>query len=57
MDTSAVLERDSQQDIDVIDEIRMRTWARQNYKPADDREDGLHPVVLDEMLRKDCESR
>lgn len=56
MDTSAVLDRDSQQDIDVIDEFRMRTWARQNYMPADDREDGLHPVVVDEMLRKERES-
>ncbi len=46
------------QDIDAIEEMRMRTWARQNYVPATDRDvNDLHPVVLDEMVRKDHEFR
>ena len=42
-------------DVDPIEEIRMRTWARQNYAPASEREENLHPVILDEMTRKDEE--
>ena len=40
---------------DLIEEIRLRTWARQNYAPADARPSNWHPVVLDEMRRKDLE--
>lgn len=53
--TTAVLE--VEQDIDVIEEMRLRTWARQNYVPAGERDDDLHPIVLDEMARKDHDSR
>ena len=42
-------------DIDFIEEIRLRRWARENYKPAADRNQAWHPVVLDEMLTKDTE--
>jgi hypothetical protein len=56
MTTSAVLELEVERDIDVIEEMRLRTWARQNYVPADERDDdGVHPIILDEMLRKDHE--
>lgn len=55
MDTTAVLEVDTEQDIDAIEEMRLRTWARQNYRPAEDRDEDLHPVVIDEMLRRDLE--
>ena len=41
--------------VDPIEEIRLRTWARQNYAPEDERQDDWHPVVLDEMCRKDRE--
>lgn len=42
-------------DVDFIEELRMRRWARENYVPATDREDDWHPVILDEMARKDVE--
>lgn len=41
--------------VDPIEEIRLRTWARKNYAPASEREDNLHPIILDEMTRKDEE--
>ena len=43
--------------LDFIEEIRLRTWARENYVPADDRDDTWHPVVIEEMRKKDRESR
>lgn len=42
-------------DVDPIEEIRLRTWARQNYLPRELRDDSWHPVILEEMLRKDHE--
>jgi hypothetical protein len=42
-------------DVDPIEEIRLRTWARKNYTPAPQRDDTLHPIILDEMKRKDEE--
>ena len=42
--------------VDPIEEIRLRTWARRNYAPADERESDWHPVILEEMDRKDRES-
>ena len=54
MATSAVLE--AEVDVDPIEEMRLRTWARQNYLPEEEREMDWHPVVLDEMRRKDRES-
>ena len=42
-------------DVDPIEEIRLRTWARKNYAPASEREDNWHPIILDEMTRKDEE--
>ncbi len=42
-------------EVDFVEEIRLRTWARQNYVPQNERSRGLHPVILDEMRRKDRE--
>jgi len=42
-------------EVDAIEEIRLRTWARKNYTPAHKRDDTLHPIILDEMKRKDEE--
>jgi hypothetical protein len=42
-------------DVDPIEEIRLRTWARQNYAPASERGENWHPIILDEMTRKDEE--
>lgn len=53
MQMTAALELETDQDIDAIEEIRLRTWARQNYRSADNRDDDLHPIILDEMLRID----
>jgi len=49
------IEVDGDADVDAIEEIRLRTWARQNYAPATERDEELHPVILDEMVRKDQE--
>jgi hypothetical protein len=43
-------------EIDVIEELRLRRWAREHYVPDDQREMSWHPVVLDEMARKDLEA-
>jgi hypothetical protein len=42
-------------ELDFIEELRLRRWARENYVPADRREAGWHPVTIDEMTRKDRE--
>ncbi len=44
-------------DVDFIDELRLRRWARENYVPAVQRDSAWHPIVHDEMIRKDSESR
>ena len=44
-------------DVDPIDEMRLRTWARKNYRPASQRQGDWHPVILDEMQKKDGEAR
>lgn len=40
---------------DPVDEFRLRRWAREHYVPSGQREVDWHPVVLDEMRRKDRE--
>ncbi|MBX3444758.1 MAG: hypothetical protein KF774_20325 [Planctomyces sp.] len=55
MVTSALLEREAE--VDPIEEMRLRAWARRNYQPQGQRDDGWHPVVLDEMRRKDREQK
>ena len=42
-------------DLDFIEELRMRRWARENYVPGGRREASWHPIVLDEMDKKDLE--
>jgi len=46
--TSGVLEA-----VDLIEELKMRRWARENYVPRDKRQQTWHPVVHDEMEKKD----
>lgn len=43
--------------IDPIEEMRMRTWARQNYMPLKERTEEMHPIILDEMTRRDQEQQ
>ncbi len=45
-----------QAEVDFIEELKMRRWARENYVPANDRNHGWHPIVLEEMRSKDVES-
>jgi hypothetical protein len=41
--------------IDLIRELRLRQWARTNFVPRTERPATWHPIVLDEMLRRDQE--
>jgi hypothetical protein len=42
-------------EVDAIEEIRLRTWARANYVPEEERDENWHPIILDEMGCKDRE--
>jgi hypothetical protein len=42
-------------EVDFIEELKLRRWAREHYVPRDRRESSWHPVILDEMGRKDHE--
>lgn len=42
-------------DVDFIEELRLRRWARENYVSATERNHAWHPIILDEMRRKDGE--
>jgi hypothetical protein len=42
-------------ELDFIEELRLRRWARENYVPRPRRQQSWHPVILDEMTRKDLE--
>lgn len=41
--------------IDLIGELQLRQWARSNYVSEDIRSTDWHPVILDEMRRRDEE--
>ena len=41
--------------IDLIEELQLRRWARENYVPPEGRDDSWHPVVREEMRKKDAE--
>ncbi len=41
--------------VDPIEELRLRRWAREIYVPADDRDESWHPIILEEMLCRDEE--
>jgi hypothetical protein len=42
-------------EIDFIEELRLRRWARENYVPSDERDTAWHPIILEEMRCKDGE--
>jgi len=42
-------------DVDLVTELQLRSWARENFLPADERSNSLHPIVLNEMRLKDVE--
>lgn len=43
--------------IDLVDELRLRRWARMNYFPMAQRQASWHPVILDEMRVQDSEKK
>ena len=44
-------------EIDFIEELKLRRWARENYVPQPNRDGSWHPVIHDEMVRKDYDLR
>jgi hypothetical protein len=42
-------------EMDLIEELQLRRWARENYVPLEQREGSWNPVVQDEMNKKDGE--
>lgn len=42
--------------LDFIEELRLRRWARENYVPSAERSPAWHPIILEEMTRKDRET-
>ena len=43
-------------ELDFIEELRLRRWARENYVPPDQREPSWHQIVHEEMEKKDLET-
>lgn len=41
--------------LDIVEELQLRRWARENYVPPEERTDDWHPVVHEEMQSKDAE--
>ena len=56
VDFLMTLEMDADVSVDPVEEMRLRTWARKNYTPVEERDENWHPIVLDEMDRKDQEA-
>ena len=42
-------------EMDLIEELQMRRWARENYVPPEQRDGSWDPVIQDEMKKKDNE--
>ena len=42
-------------EMDLIEELRLRRWAREHYVPVEERDRSWHPVVHEEMKKKDNE--
>ena len=42
-------------ELDFIEELRLRRWAREHYVPRGQRQSSWHPVVREEMEKKDSE--
>jgi hypothetical protein len=43
-------------ELDFIEELRLRRWAREHYVPRPQRQLSWHPIVLEEMARRDDEA-
>jgi hypothetical protein len=42
-------------ELDFIEELRLRRWARENHVPPEQRESSWHAVIHEEMAKKDDE--
>ena len=42
-------------ELDLIEELRLRRWAREHYVPRSQRQSSWHPIVHDEMSKRDRE--
>jgi hypothetical protein len=42
-------------EMDLIEELQLRRWAREHYVPPEQRDGSWHPVIQDEMQKKDSE--
>jgi hypothetical protein len=40
-------------ELDFIEELQMRRWAREHYVPRGERKHTWHPVIHHEMVKKD----
>lgn len=47
--------RDATATLDLVEELRLRRWARLHHVATEERRADWHPVILEEMLRKDAE--
>jgi hypothetical protein len=43
-------------ELDFIEELQLRRWARENYVPRGERKHSWHPVIQEEMEKKDNEA-
>ena len=43
-------------ELDFIQELQLRRWAREHYVPRDQRENSWHPIVHQEMEKKEFET-
>jgi len=43
-------------DLDFIEELRLRRWARENYVIPEERSQKWHPIIREEMEAKDTEA-
>jgi hypothetical protein len=43
-------------EFDLIEELRLRRWAREHYVPVNQRKPSWHPIVHEEMEKKDTET-
>lgn len=41
--------------VDLLEELKLRRWAREHYVAAVHRDAAWHPVILDEMARKQAD--
>jgi hypothetical protein len=43
-------------ELDLIEELRLRRWAREHYVPRSQRQSAWHPIVHEEMSKRDRET-